>query len=49
VNPVVDWIWFGFMWLAFGTAIALIPDSVLEKMTARISSPVPESRASGVA
>ncbi|HVX94814.1 MAG TPA: heme lyase CcmF/NrfE family subunit [Polyangia bacterium] len=49
VNPVVDWIWFGFMWLAFGTAIALIPDSVLEKMTARISSPVAETRASGAA
>ena len=47
VNPVVDWIWFGFMLLAFGTGIALIPDSVLEKMTARAG--VPESRAPGVA
>jgi cytochrome c-type biogenesis protein CcmF len=36
VNPVVDWIWFGFMMLAIGTAIALIPDSVLERMTARV-------------
>ena len=27
VNPVVDWIWFGFMLLAIGTAIALIPDT----------------------
>ncbi len=35
VNPVVDWIWFGFMMLAIGTAIALIPDSVLERLTAR--------------
>ena len=49
VNPVVDWIWFGFMLLAFGTGIALIPDSVLEKMTARAAARVPESRAPGVA
>jgi cytochrome c-type biogenesis protein CcmF len=35
VNPVVDWIWFGFMLLAIGTGIALTPDSVLEKMTSR--------------
>jgi cytochrome c-type biogenesis protein CcmH/NrfF len=37
VNPVVDWIWFGFMMLAIGTAIALIPDSVLERLTSRAS------------
>ena len=35
INPVVDWIWFGFMMLAFGTGIALIPDSVLERLTSR--------------
>jgi len=35
VNPVVDWIWFGFMMLAIGTAIALIPESVLDRLTAR--------------
>jgi len=35
VNPVVDWIWFGFVLLAIGTAIALIPDTVLERLTAR--------------
>jgi cytochrome c-type biogenesis protein CcmF len=33
VNPVVDWIWFGFMMLALGTGIALVPDAVLERMT----------------
>jgi cytochrome c-type biogenesis protein CcmF len=48
INPVVDWIWFGFMMLAFGTGIALIPDSVLEKMTARAAAPA-GARASGVA
>jgi cytochrome c-type biogenesis protein CcmF len=35
VNPVVDWIWFGFMLLAVGTAIALIPDSVLDRLAVR--------------
>ncbi|HVZ73010.1 MAG TPA: cytochrome c-type biogenesis CcmF C-terminal domain-containing protein [Polyangia bacterium] len=34
INPVVDWIWFGFMMLAIGTGIALTPDSVLERMSA---------------
>ena len=35
VNPVVDWIWFGFMLLAIGTGIALIPEALLERLTAR--------------
>jgi cytochrome c-type biogenesis protein CcmF len=48
INPVVDWIWFGFMLLAFGTGIALIPDSVLERLTARATSPA-DARAPGVA
>jgi cytochrome c-type biogenesis protein CcmF len=33
VNPVVDWIWFGFMLLAIGTGIALLPDALLERLT----------------
>jgi cytochrome c-type biogenesis protein CcmF len=33
VNPVVNWIWLGFMMLAVGTGIALLPDAVLERMT----------------
>jgi cytochrome c-type biogenesis protein CcmF len=33
VNPVVDWIWLGFMLLALGTGIALLPDAVLERLT----------------
>jgi cytochrome c-type biogenesis protein CcmF len=39
VNPVVDWIWFGFMLLALGTGIALVPDSVLERLTMRVPAP----------
>jgi cytochrome c-type biogenesis protein CcmF len=38
VNPVVDWIWFGFMLLAIGTGIALLPDAVLERLTARATA-----------
>ena len=36
VNPLVNWIWFGFMLLAFGTGIALLPEALLEKLTARV-------------
>ena len=39
VNPVVDWIWFGFMLLAIGTGIALMPDAVLERLTAGVTAP----------
>jgi len=39
VNPVVDWIWFGFMLLAIGTGVALMPDAVLERLTAGVTSP----------
>jgi cytochrome c-type biogenesis protein CcmF len=35
INPVVDWIWCGFMLLAFGTGIALLPEALLEKLTVR--------------
>jgi cytochrome c-type biogenesis protein CcmF len=45
VNPVVDWIWFGFMLLAIGTGIALMPDAVLERLTAGL--PAPASREAG--
>jgi cytochrome c-type biogenesis protein CcmF len=47
VNPVVDWIWFGFMLLAIGTGIALMPDAVLERLTAGVT--VPAGRAAGTA
>ncbi len=35
VNPLVDWIWLGFMLLAFGTGIALLPEALLDKVLAR--------------
>jgi cytochrome c-type biogenesis protein CcmF len=38
VNPVVDWIWFGFMMLAIATGIVLVPDSVLERLTVGVGA-----------
>jgi cytochrome c-type biogenesis protein CcmF len=46
INPVVDWIWFGFMMLAIGTGIALLPDAVLERLTVGATA---ASRAPGTA
>ena len=36
VNPLINWIWFGFGILALGTAIALLPDTVFAFATARV-------------
>jgi cytochrome c-type biogenesis protein CcmF len=33
VNPIVNWIWFGFMMLALATGIVLLPDGLLERLT----------------
>ncbi|HTA19294.1 MAG TPA: cytochrome c-type biogenesis CcmF C-terminal domain-containing protein, partial [Polyangia bacterium] len=49
INPVVDWIWFGFMLLAMGTGVALMPESVLERMTAKVTAGAPVPRAPGMA
>jgi cytochrome c-type biogenesis protein CcmF len=35
INPLVNWIWFGFMLLAIGLGIALLPESVLAPMAVR--------------
>ncbi|MGE5185434.1 MAG: cytochrome c-type biogenesis CcmF C-terminal domain-containing protein [Acidobacteriota bacterium] len=32
MNPLVDWVWIGFMILAFGTLVCLIPQGVVDKM-----------------
>jgi cytochrome c-type biogenesis protein CcmH/NrfF len=40
VNPIIDWIWFGFMLLAIGTGIALLPEAVLERLTAGATATV---------
>ena len=36
INPLVNWIWFGFTIMALGTGIALLPESRLAFLTARI-------------
>ena len=36
VNPLVNWIWLGFALLAFGTGIALLPESSFAFVTARV-------------
>jgi cytochrome c-type biogenesis protein CcmF len=36
VNPLVNWIWFGFGLLAIGTGIALLPETVFAFATAKI-------------
>jgi len=38
VNPLVNWIWFGFGIMAFGTGIALLPESALAFAGARVPS-----------
>jgi cytochrome c-type biogenesis protein CcmF len=50
VNPVVDWIWFGFMLLAIGTGVTLLPDAVLERLTASATAAADAaSRSAGAA
>ncbi len=36
VNPLVNWVWFGFGVLAIGTVIALLPESTFAFATARL-------------
>ena len=36
VNPLVNWIWFGFAVLALGTGIALLPESAFEYAAATV-------------
>ncbi len=36
INPLVNWIWFGFAVMAFGTGIALLPESAIAFATARV-------------
>ena len=36
VNPLVNWIWFGFGIMALGTGIALLPESAFAFVTAKI-------------
>lgn len=35
INPLINWIWFGFILLAIGTGIAMLPETVLAPLAAR--------------
>src|SRR4029077_9559052 len=39
VNPLVNWVWMGFGMLAFGTGIALLPESTFSFALAKVGSP----------
>ena len=43
VNPMVNWIWFGFTLLALATGLVLVPDRVFESM--RVGAAVPAGAA----
>jgi cytochrome c-type biogenesis protein CcmH/NrfF len=49
INPMVDWIWFGFMMLAMGTGLALMPEAVLDRILARAPASSPSGTATGAA
>jgi cytochrome c-type biogenesis protein CcmF len=38
LNPIVNWIWLGFILLALGTGISVLPDAMLEKMTVKVTA-----------
>ena len=38
VNPLVNWIWFGFTMLAFGTGVALLPESRFAFLASKASA-----------
>ena len=38
VNPLVNWIWFGFAVLAFGTILAMLPESAFAFAAAKVPS-----------
>ncbi|HYM22869.1 MAG TPA: cytochrome c-type biogenesis CcmF C-terminal domain-containing protein [Vicinamibacterales bacterium] len=49
VNPLVDWIWFGFGILALGTGIALLPERAFSFAVARLPAAGEAAAASTVA
>jgi cytochrome c-type biogenesis protein CcmF len=50
INPMVDWIWFGFMMLALATGIVMLPDALLERLTMNVTATAgAAARSAGVA
>ncbi len=48
VNPLVNWIWFGFAVLSLGTGIALLPESRFAFLASKAASDEAGARASGL-
>lgn len=48
VNPLVNWIWFGFAVLSLGTGIALLPESRFAFLASKAASDGAGARASGL-
>lgn len=38
INPLISWVWIGFLILAFGTLVCLIPQGVVDRVTTRPKS-----------
>jgi len=38
INPLISWVWIGFLLLALGTFVCLIPNSVVERMSGKPKS-----------
>jgi len=38
-NPMVDWVWLGFMLLAIATGIVMVPETVIDRLTAGVTAP----------
>jgi cytochrome c-type biogenesis protein CcmF len=47
INPLVDWIWLGFVLLALGTGIALMPESVVSAAAVRLPAGATAAGATG--
>jgi cytochrome c-type biogenesis protein CcmF len=46
INPLINWLWLGFLLLALGTSIALAPENVLRRVRATdLDTPEPPARA----
>ncbi len=35
LNPLISWVWIGFLMLAFGTLVCLIPQSIVDRLSSR--------------
>nr|MBA3538468.1 cytochrome c biogenesis protein CcsA [Deltaproteobacteria bacterium] len=48
INPLISWVWIGFLVLALGTFICLIPQSVVDRMQTRPTSRIGRAADTGL-